>query len=103
MAAETAIVHILFILYLDAEPAHADRREMASGDLLNRMESLLLEYSAMEKDAHDEEADPEARFENQRDAAAYVRLLTEICDGINKTPFETVGRRSCDPCSYDPH
>lgn len=85
VAIEKSIVHVLFVLYMDE--ANADRQEYANNDLLKRMEFLLNENIEVEKKARDKE-NKEVKEENLRVASASVPLMTEICMGINNSPYE---------------
>ena len=82
VAIEKSIIHVLFVLYMDA--AAADRQEYANNDLLKRMEFLLNEHIDIEKKARAKEE----QQEYLRVANASVPLLVEICKGIDHTPYE---------------
>ena len=84
VATEKSIIHVLFVLYMDE--SCPDRQEYANNDLLKRMEFLLNENIEVEKMARDKE-DEKKKQENLRIATASVPLITEICSGINNTPY----------------
>ena len=85
VAVETSIIHVLFVLYMDEKAP--ERHEYANADLLERMKNYLAEYVEIEKEAHVSE-DEKVKKEKERVAVASVPLITEIVNGMDKTPFD---------------